>query len=271
MMFDNYLQHWHLTPDGHPITTRGADLLPVRQHGRPAMLKLAHEAEEQAGAQLMIWWNGDGAAPVLAHDERALLLQRATGPASLTKMVRDADDDQATRILCSVVARLHTPRPGPPPPLVPLTRWFDALLDGTHDPLLQTCAATARELLATPRDVTVLHGDIHHGNVLDFGPSGWLAIDPKGLYGERGFDYANLFCNPDGRSALRHFAQRLDTVSNASGIERRRLLQWILAWAGLSACWMDEDGGDPTHLRDVAKLAAAALNQGVQSTRCSSR
>jgi aminoglycoside/hydroxyurea antibiotic resistance kinase len=42
----------------------------------------------------------------------------------------------------------------------------------------------------------VLHGDLHHGNVLDFGLRGWLAIDPKGLLGERGFDFANIFTNP---------------------------------------------------------------------------
>jgi streptomycin 6-kinase len=29
--------------------------------------------------------------------------------------------------------------------------------------------------------------------VLDFETSGWLAIDPKGLIGERGFDFANIF------------------------------------------------------------------------------
>jgi streptomycin 6-kinase len=29
------------------------------------------------------------------------------------------------------------------------------------------------------------------------GPRGWLAIDPKGLCGERGFDFVNIFCNPD--------------------------------------------------------------------------
>jgi streptomycin 6-kinase len=51
-------------------------------------------------------------------------------------------------------------------------------------------------LLAEPREVGVLHGDLHHGNVLDFGVRGWLAIDPKGLLGERGFDFANIFTNP---------------------------------------------------------------------------
>jgi streptomycin 6-kinase len=99
------------------------------------------------------------------------------------------------------------------------------------------------------------------GNVLDFGPRGWLAIDPKGLHGERGFDHANIFCNPDGESALApgRFARRIEIVAEASGIERHRLLQWVLAWAGLSVSWMLEDGDEPGSTLEVAKRAAAAL------------
>src|SRR3546814_13426940 len=81
--------------------------------------------------------------------------------------------------------------------LVPLAHWFRALnpAAATHGGILARCAATARALLAESRGTGVLHGDIHHDNVLDFGPRGWLAIDPKRLVGERGFDFANLFTN----------------------------------------------------------------------------
>ena len=40
-----------------------------------------------------------------------------------------------------------------------------------------------RTLLTLERDVVPLHGDIDHGHILDFGPRGWLAIDPKRLIG----------------------------------------------------------------------------------------
>ena len=128
----------------------------------------------------------------------------------------------------------------PPPNLVPLTPWFKDLWPAVekHGGILVLAAATARELLAHPQDVVVLHGDIHHDNVLDFGARGWLAIDPKGLIGERGFDYANLFCNPETDIAITapdRFRRRLGIVTEASGITRERLLQWILAWAGLIA------------------------------------
>ena len=60
-MFDEHLARWGLVPDGAPITTHSSRLLPVLRGGEPAMLKVAHAAEERAGARLMAWWAGDGA------------------------------------------------------------------------------------------------------------------------------------------------------------------------------------------------------------------
>jgi streptomycin 6-kinase len=267
-MFTQYVVQWDLIPDGNPIVTHSSRLLPVRQRGVPAMLKIAQEDEERAGGRLMVWWNGIGAARVLAHDGDALLLARADGPRSLVEMAYDGQDDEATRILCSAAARLHQPRDplltGPElPELVPLDRWFRSLWPAAqqHGGLLAQCAEAARGLLATPQDVVVLHGDIHHGNVLDFGARGWLAIDPKGLHGERGFDYANIFCNPDRDTALvpGRFEQRVNRVVQEAGLGRRRLLQWILAWSGLSAAWILETGETPDVDYDIARLAMAAL------------
>jgi Aminoglycoside/hydroxyurea antibiotic resistance kinase len=48
------------------------------------------------------------------------------------------------------------------------------------------CGRNCGGLAATQRDVAVLHGDMHHENVLKFSSRGWPAIDPKGLVGERG-------------------------------------------------------------------------------------
>jgi streptomycin 6-kinase len=267
-MIDHYLKRWGLTLDGEAFISLNGQLLPVRQGDTPAMLKITQAPEEQAGNSLMAWWAGDGAAPVLAHDGEALLMKRAQGSASLAQMVADGRDDEATRLLCAVVARLHAPRPQPMPALAPLGQWFEALwrAAAAHGGVLEHSATAARALLAEPKDVVVLHGDIHHDNVLDFGPAGWLAIDPKGLYGERGFDYANILCNPDDASALAPecFARRIAIISTVAGIDRRRLLQWVLAWAGLSATWMIEDGGELDSRLEMAKLAASALDSGVR-------
>jgi streptomycin 6-kinase len=117
-------------------------------------------------------------------------MERAEGRSALADRARRGRDVEASRIICAAVVHLHA-RERPPHDLVknlvPLTRWFAALKPAAdmHGGILRRCATTAAELLAAPRDETVLHGDIHHDNVFDFGPSGWLVIDPKGLIGER--------------------------------------------------------------------------------------
>ncbi len=235
-----FAARWNLVPDGAAFATRSSELQPVRQDGRPAMLKLAHSLEEARGGRLMAWWGGDGAARVLAHHGPALLLERATG-GSLAGVA----DDEASRRICDVSRRLHSRRAGTPP-LAPLRRWFRALgpAAARHGGVLAEADAVARALLDEPRDPVVLHGDLHHGNVLDFGARGWLAIDPKGLWGERGFDYANLFRNPDAATALApgRLARQAELVAGCAGLERDRLLAWVVAVAGLSAAWNLSDG-----------------------------
>ncbi|MFK0161537.1 aminoglycoside phosphotransferase family protein [Rhizobium sp. NPDC090279] len=260
-----YFDLWRLIPDGAPIVTHSSRLFPVRRDGAPAMLKIAVSPEEKGGAELMVWWNGDGAARVLEHKDDAILLERATGSRSLAEMARNGRDDEASGIICKAVAQLHAARGGALPQLVPLTHRFRSLEAMAHceGGTFVLSAAMARKLLSEPRDVVPLHGDIHHGNILDFAERGWLVIDPKGLLGERGFDYANLFCNPDHAVATSpgRLVRQVDIVAEAAQLSRWRLLQWIVAWAGLSAAWLIEDGVDE-HVAaaiQVAEIAAAEL------------
>ena len=262
-MFEEYLTFWNLTPDGEPIATHSSDLLPVRRDDQPAMLKLARADEERRGAELMTWWNGGGAARVLAHDKNGLLMERATGTRSLAAMANNGRDDEASRILCDVAGRLHAPRNPPVPSLIPLSIWFAELWPAAarHGAILTQAAAAAHAVLAEPQEVCVLHGDLHHGNVLDFSERGWLAIDPKGLIGERGFDFAKIFCNPDFEIATRprRLADQAGVVAEAARLDRSHLLRWILAYAGLSAAWHIGEGGDPALALAVAELAAAEI------------
>jgi streptomycin 6-kinase len=258
-----WLARWDLVADGEAITTPSSLLLPVRRHGAPVMLKIARQEEERRGGRLMTWWDGCGAARVLEHDDHALLLERATGPRRLAAMVAAGRDDEATRILCAVADRLHAPRRGPPPELVPLSRWFEALAPAARiqGGLLAEADAAARALLAELREPVVLHGDIHHGNVLDAGARGWIAIDPKGLLGERTFDFVNILRNPDATTALApgRFNRQVEVLTVAASLERRRLLEWTLAFAGLSAVWHLADREPADFDFAVAGLAAAAL------------
>lgn len=268
--WDGYLARWGLVPDGAEIVTHAARLLPVLRGETPAMLKVATEPDERHGHILLRWWAGEGAARLYEAEDAALLLERATGGRSLTELARGGGDDEATIVLCDAIGALHRPRAAAiPAGLVELPTWFAALEPGArrHGGLLREAVATATRLLGDLRDVRPLHGDVHHDNVLDFGARGWLVIDPKHLLGEPGFDYATLFANPDmaGGPALavqeEVFRRRLALVVQRSGLDRARLLDWILAWSGLSAAWILDDGDAPTVDLRIAELAARARGE----------
>jgi streptomycin 6-kinase len=226
------------------------------------MLKIARSVDERAGNSLMAWWDGQGAAAVLEHDAEAILIERAVGTRSLVAMAQSGRDDEATGILCMVAARLHATRTRQKPKLMPLYDWLAALwrAEGEHGRLSQA-AKMARDLLDEDFDVTVLHGDIHHGNVLDFGERGWLAIDPKGIIGERTFDFVNIFRNPDPEVALapRRFARQIQLIAKEANVDPIRLLKWTIALTGLSAAWFLEDGKEPTVDLTVMEIARAEL------------
>ncbi len=264
-----YLARWRLAPDGDRIATHSSLLLPVTRGKSRAMLKLALDDEEKAGGAVMAWWGGRGAARVLAHDADAVLMERAGGTRSLSAMALGGYDEAATHAICDVLAALHTPQ-GVPPPLVPLKRWFTPLeAAASSGGTFAASWRSASHLLADPRDIVVLHGDVHHDNILDFGAGGWRAIDPKGLVGERGYDYANLFRNPSEDVALHpgRFERRVALVTGRAGLDPPRLLRWIHAVMGLSAAWQIGEADQPwgpklSTTLAVADMAVAALGDG---------
>jgi streptomycin 6-kinase len=263
--YEPWLTRWRLAPDGAPFETRfGSRLLPVRWRGEAAMLKIAASQEERRGGALMAWYDGQGAARVFARRGEALLLERLSHGRSLSWMALNGQDDESTAILCETAMALHTPRSGAPPrTLVPLATWFRALAPAAaaHSGMFARALAAATPLLASQAEITVLHGDFHHDNLLDGGERGWCVIDPKGLVGERAFEYANLFRNPSAELALRSgvMRRRLRIVTDAAGLEPRRMLNWVLAYAGLSAAWSLQSGQDPGPGLAIAEMAAAEL------------
>ena len=264
-----WLRRWSLILDGEPFTTRfGSRLAPVRRESEAAMLKIAVHAEDRRGGELMAWWDGQGAARVLRRAGEAILLERVSGPRSLAAMALAGGDDEATTILCDTAMRLHAPRPAPAPAgLVPLEIWFRSLGDAARRTggLYATANSVAVGLLGEPRDIVVLHGDFHHDNVLDGGDRGWLVIDPKGLLGERGFEYANLFRNPTAELALSPgvMDRRLEMVAGTADLEPARLLLWVFAYAALGAAWSVESGHDPGPGLAIARQAAARIGIAV--------
>jgi len=119
------------------------------------------------------------------------------------------------------------------------------------------------QLSASQRSVRLLHGDLHHCNVLFDSDRGWVAIDPKGVVGENEFEVGASLRNPVERPEL--FASR-KTVERRLSLYGARLLldvdravSWCFAQAVLSAIWSVEDGAVVHATHPAIRLANEVL------------
>ncbi|UOE44258.1 aminoglycoside phosphotransferase family protein [Agromyces larvae] len=269
------LAKWMLRHDGEPLTTASSRLIPVRTaDGEPAMLKLAHVEEEERGAHLLAALDGHGAARVLRLEGAAALLERATGHGDLARLPAQGRDDKATRIMCRAAQRLHDASrlvfdASDPPELIDLRTWFRELFAraDAQSALHRRGADLANALLDDGPEPSVLHGDVHHGNVLDFGARGWLLIDPKALVGDALFDFCNLLCNPSLEFALRpgRLERQFAVVVHSARLTvdgAARLGHWLVAWCALSSTWF-EIADDPGRAAQVAAIGERAVAAGL--------
>ena len=243
-----YRSTWGLEADGSAFTTHSSVLQPTRRGAAPTMLKIPLHEEERRGGQALVLFSGHAAVRVLETDGDAIAMERLADDQPLIPMAEAGRDDDATLILCAAVRRLHA-RQGPMPHDLPTLRgWFDALerqagLGSAFQPLLAEAWFVARPMIETPDRTLLLHGDIHHGNVLHDPARGWAAIDPKGIVGARGYDYANMLCNPPGSIPRRpgRLKAQAQLVAAASEQTLEQVLAWVFAYVGLSASWHLED------------------------------
>ncbi len=199
---------------------------------------------------------GRGMAQLLecSHDHEALLLE-ALQPGTPLSSVED--DEAATSIAASVMRQFWRPVPPehPFPTVADWGRGFSRLrehYEGGHGPfpprLLEQAETLFAELSASMAEPVLLHGDLHHENILAAERQPWLAIDPKGLIGEPAYETGALLRNPlpallQRPQPARILARRVDQLAEELGLDRARVRGWGLAQAVLSAWWSVEDHG----------------------------
>jgi streptomycin 6-kinase len=244
---------WALTVDPHfPGIAINYVAPATRADGTACVLKVSRHVEETRNeiAALRLW-DGNGAARLLEADASsgAVLIERLD-PGTMLVDVAEADDEAATVIAAGVLRQLWHPAPERSD-LRPLASWCDAYdrnrealargAGGFPADLFRRTDALRRELLGSVEAPVVLHGDLHHYNVLRAARAPWLAIDPKGLAGDRCFDVCQFFRNPRAVPPEVN-RRRLDVFCTELGLDRERTRAWCLVHAVLDACWDFEDG-----------------------------
>lgn len=152
-------------------------------------------------------------------------------------------DDGMTRVLGAALLGMQVPGPAGLPSVVEECA-----------PLAGDGAAVLSELLADAPSPVVLHGDLHHRNLLR-GPGGWVGIDPHGVVGDPGYDVGPLLLNALAGDVARQAHRRLDLLAEVLGQDRARLQAWGHVRACLSRAWSALDGTPP--LPGVDEVAAA--------------
>jgi streptomycin 6-kinase len=232
----------------------------TRVDGSPAVLKLGVPHPELNCAIAALHHDaGRGCARLLAADAAAgaQLIEWLNPGTPLAALVA-SDDRRATQVAAAVMVRCwHAPPPEHHFPSV--ADWLAGLgrlrtyVGGTSGPLPAHLVAEAEtlaaELLASQATPVLLHGDLHHGNILAAMRQPWLAIDPKGVIGEPAYEVGALLRNPlPDLLRLPHperiMADRIAILSEHLELDRVRLRNWGLVQAVLSAWWSIEDGAD---------------------------
>ncbi|WP_426503925.1 aminoglycoside phosphotransferase family protein [Dactylosporangium sp. McL0621] len=249
--------------------------------GEPVVLKLGVPGGDSLAeeSRALAAFGGRGAVRLLRADlgRGALLLERAEPGVR----ARDVPDAEATAAVAGVMRELHVPQHDTAEPLLPdvlgQVRAFDrhlARFPG-DDPLPRAFVATAaglmRELCASAPSRVLLHGDLHHDNVLSAGRAPWLAIDPHGLTGDPGYEIGSWLFNPEPAdrdpALLALVPGRLERLAELLGQPLDRLVAWGFVKAVLCDVWTAEnwnpgDSRSPaSRALDVAALLRLRLNR----------
>ncbi|MEU3225470.1 aminoglycoside phosphotransferase family protein [Streptomyces sp. NPDC006976] len=272
-MAAEFLERWGLRRDGAVMHGVCALVLPVVRvgDGCQAVLKLQLVDEETAGepVALRLWEEASaGAVGLLEHDPvtGTMLLERLDGRRSLDGM---ADAGRAVGVIAGLLAGLTAVRPPAGCGLRGLGEAAErmvagapgvvaGLVDEGERRLVRDCAAAVREVAGEPGD-RLLHWDLHFGNVLA-GPAGrWVAIDPKPLVGDPGFELLPALWNRFDADAV---GRRFDVLTGVLGLDRGRAVAWTLGRVLQNACWSVGDGGAGRLVPEQAHIARVLLGRG---------
>ena len=195
----------------------------------------------------------------MSGNEGILLLERAVPGVSLKSYFPEKDND-AIRIVCESLKRLYQ-APMPRAHLWPhIKDWLLALDKNLSIPVnyLHKARRLREKLIATSAAPVLLHGDLHHDNILQNG-NNWVVIDPKGVIGEPAYEIAAFIRNPMSEllahsNASNIIDNRVTQFAEILHLSKHRIIDWCYVQAVLAWAWALEDNSDETYFKKLTEL-----------------
>lgn len=180
------------------------------------------EADHEPDALTL--WDGDGAVRLVRHDRarRAMLLERAVPGEDATTI----PDDEAISVALGIGRRLWRRVEGGPFRRAhdEVRRWLNDAARSGHRYIAIAERTFAR---MERREDVLVHGDLHHYNLLSHGDA-WVAIDPKPLLAEPEFDVVTLLWNPVHVAPTAAIVERRIHALVDAGLNERRIRDWAI-------------------------------------------
>lgn len=234
------------------------------RYGQPVVFKIGfYKKAILDERQALFYFNGNAAIRLLDYDEQynALLLEQAISGITLKSLypmqeefVIDGYADTVKRLLAKQTENTY--------PFRHIKDWLKALdefkSNRIPNNLLKRSIVLKNSLLSTMTREVVLHGDLHHDNILK-NKDTWIVIDPKGIVGEAEFEVAAFdFISADEiknyNEVKKLFHRRLNLIAEKLKLSAERIKDWVFVRLMLSAVWFVEDNGDPEKAISLAEI-----------------
>lgn len=224
------------------------------QYNKPVVLKIGMPYPEFINElKALTFYDGHGSVKLLAYDEQKYgMLLAQIQPGNTLKYFFPNQDEKAVEYTCQVMEKLHAHPIGNSTEFQTIDNKF-LVFDSLKIPRrLQKQVDIARnfvkELSISAPKKYLLHGDLHHDNILLDDQGNAVSIDPKGVIGEAAYEVGAFMCNPEALCEQYNIPtllnRRLDQFSQTLSIDRERLTKACYARIILSACWTVEAKGD---------------------------
>lgn len=254
----NYFKKWSLNNPTQITSTKSAKVFKVQRDDESLVLKVYTELGKKAegrGALALRIFNSKASVSVIEYDEGAVLMEFIEG-----EFLKEQEEEKRNDIFLEVFKSLHKDQGSHKAEFDSMERRYRSLLErGSREAFFKEGSLLAEKLLMKQSVNNLLHGDLHHKNILYSKRRGWLAIDPQPLMGDPLFDLGNFFYNPDDEPKLTEdpnsIRKRLHTFSEGLEVEPIEILEFAIVHGYLSSSWQLDEGQDPARrLRILEKL-----------------
>lgn len=247
------IEEWSLEKLRPFSETHSSFLFEAVYQYQPVIVKYFKDGSDEANSVFALkHYNSSGAITVLQSSANAVMLPKIMPAITLDSCVQND-----VKVFCTLVEKLYQQPLNDAiiaklPNISALGRTFNIHAQqrssnrsqGLSAHIVQKASSIFAALCASQTRQVVVHGDLHHFNILYDAAHGWVAIDPKGYIGEPEVEVSPFLRNPLGSPGLycteHTIKSRIEAIADCLQLDQERILLWFYCLSVLSVLYQEE-------------------------------